>query len=236
MVWLPPSEQLFQELGECIVDPNGEWLHSGHTFRITGARLLASWGLDPITIQLLGRWGSMAVLTYLSESPLQDFADRLAGPLHSSHLNHGFPHSVVSSHPSREWVDYDAALLELRELRSLTRNMSKQIQDFLKQQESMRDELDGMATVLQSRSQVEVWWIANTSSYVLHLSLVDLNQDPINWKTACGWSFASRHSAATYRDEPQLISYRKCPRCFKTTTDKDSDRDSSSTSSDTSDD
>ena len=114
--------------------------------------------------------------------------------------------------------------------------MSKQIQDFLKQQESMRDELDGMATVLQSRSQVEVWWIANTSSYVLHLSLVDLNQDPINWKTACGWSFASRHSAATYRDEPQLISYRKCPRCFKTTTDKDSDRDSSSTSSDTSDD
>lgn len=101
----------------------------------------------------------------------------------------------------------------------------------------MRDELDGMATVLQSRSQVEVWWIANTSSYVLHLSLVDLNQDPINWKTACGWSFASRHSAATYRDEPrQLISHRKCPRCFKTTTDKDSDRDSSSTSSDTSDD
>ena len=179
----------------------------------------------------------MAVLTYLSESPLQDFADRLAGPLRSSHLNNGFPHSAVSSHPSKEWVDSDTALLELRELRSLTRSMSKQIQDLLNQKESIRDELDGMTTVLQSRSPLEVWWIANTSSYVLHLSLVDLNEDPINWKTACGWSFASRHCAATYRDEPQqLINYRKCPRCFKTTTSKDSDHDSSSTSSDTSDD
>ena len=36
-------------------DAEGDWLLSGHTFRITGARTLASWGLDPITIQMLGR-------------------------------------------------------------------------------------------------------------------------------------------------------------------------------------
>ena len=56
---------------------NGHWRYSGHTFRITGARLLCRLGLDPITIQLLGRWGSSAVLTYLSEAPLDCFHDRI---------------------------------------------------------------------------------------------------------------------------------------------------------------
>ena len=43
-------------------DCNDTWIISGHTFRITGARTVSAWGLDPVTIQLLGRWGSMAVL------------------------------------------------------------------------------------------------------------------------------------------------------------------------------
>ena len=42
---------------------DGTWQISGHTFRITGARTLSVWGLDPITIQLIGRWGSSAVLS-----------------------------------------------------------------------------------------------------------------------------------------------------------------------------
>ena len=33
-------------------DTSGNWRVSGHTFRITGARTLCHWGLDPITIQL----------------------------------------------------------------------------------------------------------------------------------------------------------------------------------------
>lgn len=49
---------------------DGSWLVSGRSFRITGARTLAHHGLDPITIQLIGRWGSDAVLTYIAEPPL----------------------------------------------------------------------------------------------------------------------------------------------------------------------
>lgn len=43
--------------------------------------------LDPVTIQLLGRWGSMAVLSYLAESPLIGFADRLRDSTSSSSLS-----------------------------------------------------------------------------------------------------------------------------------------------------
>eukprot|EP00435_Cladocopium_sp_Y103_P050142 s2443_g15.t1 len=65
-------------------DSSGSWRISGHTFRITGARTLCRWGLDPITIQLIGRWGSAAVLTYLSEAPLEGFHHRL-GPTDTLH-------------------------------------------------------------------------------------------------------------------------------------------------------
>ena len=58
-------------------DGNGRWAMSGHTFRITGARMLSSMGLDLISIQLLGRWGSSAMLSYLAETPLTSMADRM---------------------------------------------------------------------------------------------------------------------------------------------------------------
>ena len=48
-----------------------------HTFRITGARLLASWGLDAYTIGIHGRWSSSAIISCLAESPLISVATRL---------------------------------------------------------------------------------------------------------------------------------------------------------------
>ena len=40
-------------------DNAGIWLVSGHTFRITGARTLSAWGLDPVTIQLFWEGGAV---------------------------------------------------------------------------------------------------------------------------------------------------------------------------------
>ncbi|CAL1125710.1 unnamed protein product [Cladocopium goreaui] len=60
-----------------------------HTFRITGARTLAAlaWlGLDAITIQLLGRWGSDAVLSYLAEAPLTNLCERPKRPPNEARL------------------------------------------------------------------------------------------------------------------------------------------------------
>ena len=44
---------------------------SGHSLRVTGAQGLARAGVDVWAIQLLGRWGSSAVLEYIREVPLE---------------------------------------------------------------------------------------------------------------------------------------------------------------------
>ena len=54
-----------------LVAPDGSARVSGHSLRVTGAQGLAKAGLDVWAIQLLGRWGSAAVLGYIREVPLE---------------------------------------------------------------------------------------------------------------------------------------------------------------------
>ena len=58
-------------------DPNMKYATPSLLRRITGARMLASLGLDPITIGLRSRWSSNAILTYLGEAPLVSVSRRL---------------------------------------------------------------------------------------------------------------------------------------------------------------
>ncbi|CAK0846143.1 unnamed protein product, partial [Prorocentrum cordatum] len=55
-------------LREAGTDGVHRW--TGHSLRVTGARFLAGAGLDTWAIQLLGRWGSDAVLGYIGDAPL----------------------------------------------------------------------------------------------------------------------------------------------------------------------
>ena len=57
-------------LGQPLKDAGGLCLHSGHALRVTGAQGLARAGLSLHAIQLLGRWGSNAVLLYVRQAPL----------------------------------------------------------------------------------------------------------------------------------------------------------------------
>ena len=50
--------------------PDGLPCWSGHSLRVGGAQGLSIAGLDTWAIQLLGRWGSQAVLGYIREAPL----------------------------------------------------------------------------------------------------------------------------------------------------------------------
>ena len=51
--------------------------HTGHIFRITGARHFSHLGMDPLTIAIHGRWTSSAILTYLADAPLQSMRSRM---------------------------------------------------------------------------------------------------------------------------------------------------------------
>jgi len=54
-----------------LASPDQSARISGHSLRVTGAQGLARAGLDVWAIQLLGRWGSAAVLGYIREVPLE---------------------------------------------------------------------------------------------------------------------------------------------------------------------
>ena len=51
---------------------------SGHSLRVTGAHGLTRRGLDLFTVQLLGRWGSSAVQSYVRGAHLQEASRRAA--------------------------------------------------------------------------------------------------------------------------------------------------------------
>ena len=57
-------------LGFPEVAPDGLQLRGGHALRVGGAQSLARAGLCTWIIQLLGRWGSDAVLGYVRAAPL----------------------------------------------------------------------------------------------------------------------------------------------------------------------
>ena len=56
------------------VSPDGAERISGHSLRVTGARGLATLGVDTYAIQLLGRWGSGVVLRYVKAAAVTSAA------------------------------------------------------------------------------------------------------------------------------------------------------------------
>ena len=60
-----------RRLGVPRATPDASARISGHSLRVTGAQGLAKAGVDVWAIQLLGRWGSSAVLGYIREVPLE---------------------------------------------------------------------------------------------------------------------------------------------------------------------
>ena len=195
---------------------DGQWIISGHTFRITGARTMALWGLDPITIQLLGRWGSSAVLGYLAESPLLSFSERLTNRPSSKLLD---PDVVKSS-------DLDGR--DEESSRRARDNMRLEIEEIKKQIGELTMCLDGVQQVVQNRQTREVWWVLNDTSKVMHSSIVDLSTPPGTWRTTCGWRFTSQPLITTFREGPPENTGRKCPKCFPVSDDTSSSSSESS--------
>eukprot|EP00435_Cladocopium_sp_Y103_P018803 s4904_g4.t1 len=134
--------------GGSAKDASGNWRISGHTFRITGARTLCRWGLDPITIQLIGRWGSSAVLTYLAEAPLEGFHHRVGQPGISAPLQHDYVLQETSSVSDldlradmrRLVEEHNALAIESRRLKSDLTKVALQLEDNEHKQERLKEE------------------------------------------------------------------------------------------------
>ncbi len=182
--------------GKPAKDSSGNYILSGHTFRITGARFLAANGLDPITIQLLGRWGSNAVLSYLAEAPLMSLTQRLK-PLESQRL--------VSERNSeeKEFGELDQRVKALETLLSYQdtcesmKTLSKRCLKLERTQEDIGTQLDGISLVLDHKREEELMFVINLRCDVKHKAVVSLSNSPHSWKTLCGWRFAGKIHART---------------------------------------
>eukprot|EP00435_Cladocopium_sp_Y103_P035473 s1409_g9.t1 len=157
-----------QKTGMEVTDSEGGQRLSGHTFRITGARFLSAAGLDPITIQLLGRWGSNAVLTYLAESPLMSMKHRLK-PLESQRLEQvrrdgppAFGQMDARAHAD-EMFNLDKRLQDRMML------VEDRVNTLNQQLDQHADQLQGISIVLNSGTE-ETWKVINTKSRVEHRS------------------------------------------------------------------
>ena len=152
--------------------------------------MLSTLGLDPITVQLLGRWGSNAVLTYIAESPLSSLSDRLKAPLAERTMASAINGSSLPAMGNfDDRAHYKKAISDCKEATSKSKEMMNMILDLTKQVGDMQDKLDGMSSVLDQTSRVETWDVFDSQSQVRHRSLVNLSNSPSTWSTICGWKF-----------------------------------------------
>lgn len=220
-----------QMAGMEMQSADGVYRLSGHTFRITGARYLSAAGLDPITIQLLGRWGSNAVLTYLAEAPLMSMNHRIKS-LDSQRLDR----ATADTRPNFQEIDRRAdvrAMLDDREqLKLRMKSLEDKISNISQQMEQHADEMQGVSVVLENFGQ-ETWRVINTRSCVEHCAQVRLSSSPHTWRTRCGWAFSGKKNAETFNETASLIhAYKKCPKCHQADSSDESSSAHSASDSD----
>ena len=191
-------------------DPYGAPLYSGHTFRITGARYLSECGLDPITIQLLGRWGSDAVLTYLAEAPLSSMSDRISRPLERSSIP---PQETLND--LDHLAHYRDALHEHEQLGRQMRDLASRLSQVERSLGDTNDIIEGLALTVKSQDEDQLRYVHNERSDVVHRTLISIRKPPYMWITACGWSFGDKAHANVIKMQlpPNCV---ECPKCFST--------------------
>ena len=188
---------------------------TGHTFRITGARLLCSMGLDPVTVSIHGRWSSNAVLTYLAEAPLLSMKARLRPSVQASDRN-----SELNC--NKRPVEQDELQdIELEQRFKLAQHLEEQLQ-----RRDVAEIEDG-----------ETGFVLNVVSSRVHIRKIT-DEQTHNWATKCGWKWAGKRHVHSSTTEPDFsrTTWKKCPKCFKGQMDEEggstSDSSSSSSSSD----
>ena len=223
--------QAAQLAGMQTLDSDGQHRLSGHTFRITGARYLSSVGLDPITIQLLGRWGSNAVLSYLAESPLLNMSQRLRS-LDTKRLEVAGISEPLAFGEMDQRVRAMETLLADQEWKQQLRQTQDQVESILSSIKLQSEQILQITDKMERPQVTDLRKVINTRSGVEHLAQISNHSSPHSWRTKCGWSFSGKGHAETFAHDAKLIhTYPLCPKCHL-----NPDRnDSSSSSSDTED-
>ena len=183
---------------------------SGHSLRVTGAQGLARAGVDVWAIQLLGRWGSSAVLEYIREVPLElssSWAARAAkmvtldDKLKSRTLA---PSTASSSSPSFRASGPSSSSVAPPAL-GLGVSVPA-LEDAMVEAEN--------ALIVESTPLSACKFLSSDSGKWHRLSGSGLAGVSSGWSAACGWRFAGALASLAEELPPNLCHKWFCAKCF----------------------
>ena len=202
--------------GTPTVRPNAEGVDierfAGHVARVSGAQWLSRLGMGSHQIQLLGRWSSAAVERYLQMAPLLQVEHSSGQLLHPESAARGQvrqedlcerPGLVGPSPVHVSDSDDNPAHVEPPASQSADGIPSVAVSDLQNQLASLRQVIMEPAQVLVHRY----------NSYIVHLgSVSESGNNPIHWRTRCGWSYGMTNF---YRVQSMQSGFRGCRKCFR---------------------
>ena len=167
---------------------------SGHSLRVTGAQGLSRAGLDVWAIQLLGRWGSDAVLTYVRSVPLQKSAE-WAKKVMANTLEHKLKEKGVEEHVAVASAHTSSCVGKM-EL-----NLSKELKE--------AREADAVQLMPHAASK----FVRSARGAFHKVGLVDGRT--ATWSSACGWRFLPSEASVFVSDLPRDVHYKfLCAKCL----------------------
>jgi len=173
---------------------------TGHSLRMTGAQGLARAGVDTWAIQLLGRWGSNAVLGYIQNVPLSNS-------------------SSWAARAARGW-SLDEAMAEARRTSSSSPSSTPQplsgVSMLAGPQEEVHSILLHEATIgSQEVSPADKFILSCGSRPHWHRVPPAGTEGPISaWSSVCGWRFSSTPSLLVDSLPADLIFKVICRKCL----------------------
>ena len=187
--------ETFESLGALcglpVTDPLGRRAFGGHSARVSGARWLASTGLEIVKLAVLARWSSNVVVRYVSDAPLHRVTADCRRLLHGE---------ILSKVLERMWNEISQGKRQLEEFDSLLRNCL--IQEAPKPKDT-------------PARQSGLTFVCNRSSGVWHLVFGDPSSShACDGRTWCGWRFGHRNGNIARSLESDVPFHLLCEKCL----------------------
>ena len=163
-----------------------------HALRVLGAQFMCRMGIDVYMIQLMGRWGSSAILRYIQDAPLQRqiwVASNAIAALSTQHTQSCVASSAAT--PGQALPIADHAQLDMAAAATALN--------------------EDVAPGVASDTSPQCHMVVNTVTAWLHKveKGFDLSESFL-WRTHCGWKFAQ----AQFRRTSDTHDGRPCAKCF----------------------
>jgi hypothetical protein len=183
-----------------------------HSLRATGAQGFAKAGLDEVSIQLLGRWGSKAVRGYTREAALE------RSSAWAKAVGSTFGHLPGARPPALRADQIKALLVPL--VAAVARDLFPKL--LAGQAEAVKADLEEelkarqrqLASVAADPLGTEHTFVKNKATGVFHLLATSASPELAKRATVCGWKFAVQSNGVLHRNPAACVYKLLCEKCL----------------------